>query len=155
MKLTLALCIRGTLGKGTLRMYPSFRVPTIPVHHRVVLGMEQPLPLQGHCSGIHCRQSLSIVIHCRPSPSIPVHPRPSASISIAIVSHPSPSLLEAAHCHPIHKPSRPITVVIHPSRASQVLSRGCHYVTLKTMHCCPLPSRLLQRHPSIAKKSIT
>ncbi len=24
----LALCIRGTLGKGTLRMYPSFRVPT-------------------------------------------------------------------------------------------------------------------------------
>jgi hypothetical protein len=27
----LALCIRGTLGKGTLRMYPSFRVPT-PLH---------------------------------------------------------------------------------------------------------------------------
>ena len=24
----LVLCIRGTLGKGTLRMYPSFRVPT-------------------------------------------------------------------------------------------------------------------------------
>jgi hypothetical protein len=24
----LALCIRGTLGKGTLRMYPSLRVPT-------------------------------------------------------------------------------------------------------------------------------
>ena len=24
----LALCIRGTLGKGTLHMYPSFRVPT-------------------------------------------------------------------------------------------------------------------------------
>ncbi len=28
----LALCIRGTLGKGTLRMYPSFRVPTTPPH---------------------------------------------------------------------------------------------------------------------------
>ena len=24
----LALCIRGTLGKDTVRMYPSFRVPT-------------------------------------------------------------------------------------------------------------------------------
>ena len=24
----LAFCIRGTLGKGTLRMYPSLRVPT-------------------------------------------------------------------------------------------------------------------------------
>ena len=26
----LVLCVRGTLGKGTLRMYPSFRVPTHP-----------------------------------------------------------------------------------------------------------------------------
>jgi len=33
MLVGLALCLSGTLGKGTLRTYPSFRVPTDGVEH--------------------------------------------------------------------------------------------------------------------------
>jgi hypothetical protein len=40
----LALCIRGTQGKGTLGMYPSLRVPTLVVDNFAIKIMSEDIP---------------------------------------------------------------------------------------------------------------